>query len=70
MQKVLEKLSFHIGPTNITGSKTVRNLGTMMDYVINMEVQANFICKSASFQRHNVGAIRQYLTKDVAITPL
>ena len=47
------------------GSKTVRNLGTMMDYVINMKAHITSICKSAYFQLHNVGAIGQYLTKDV-----
>ena len=65
MQKGLEKLSFHIGSTEITGLKTIRNLGTMMDSVINMGAHVTSLCKSVYFQLHNVGAIRRYLTKDV-----
>ena len=37
-----------------------------MDSLINREEQVTSICKSAYFQLHNVGAIRQYLTKGVA----
>ena len=43
MQKGLEKLSFHIASTAITSSTTVRNPGTMLNSVINMEEQVTSI---------------------------
>ena len=39
----------------------------MIDSLLNMETEITSIYKSAYFQLNNVVAIRQYLTKDVAV---
>jgi hypothetical protein len=66
IQKSLENHTLHVGSTEVSISKTVRNLGVMMDSVMNMDSQITSVCRSAYFQLRNIGAIRQYLTKDVA----
>ena len=66
MEKTVENLTLHVGSTEVSKSKSVRNLGVMMDCVMNMDAHITSVCKSAYFQLRNIGAIRQYLTKDVA----
>ena len=66
-EKDLKKLSFRIESTEITGSKTIRNIGTMMNSVINVEAQVSSICKSECvLPASQCWAIIQYLTKYVA----
>jgi hypothetical protein len=61
----INDLSFHIGSAGVHPAECARNLGVMMDCVMNMNAQVRAICRSAYFHLHNIGAIRKYLTKEV-----
>ena len=63
--KMIGDMAFHIGASDIPTAKSARNLGVMMESVMNMDVQVTAICKAGYYQLHNIGAIRRYLTTDV-----
>ena len=63
--KKMGELSLHMGATAVPAAESARNLGVIIDKVMDMDAQVTAICKSAYFQLHNIGAIRRYLTPEV-----
>ena len=63
--KKIGDIAFHIGAAEIPAAESARNLGVMMDSVMNMDAQLTAVCKAGYYQLHNIGAIRRYLTTDV-----
>jgi len=55
-----------IGTSEITQSKSCRNLGVMFDSHIKMDVHINSVCRSTHFHLRNIGAIRHHLTDSAA----
>ena len=64
--KEVNQLSIKIGNETIVTTKSVRNLGFIMDSVFNMNDHITSICKSSYFHLRNIGAIRPYLTSEIA----
>ena len=65
-KKKFDALSIQIGPEIVDVTHSVRNLGVMMDSVLNMEDHVTSVCRSCYFHLRNIGAIRQYLECDTA----
>ena len=65
-KKKFDALSIQIGPEIVDVTHSVRNLGVMMDSVLNMEDHVTSVCRSCYFHLRNIGAIRQYLDSDTA----
>ena len=59
-------LGIKIGNETITTSKTVRNLGVVMDPIFNMDDHITSVCQSCYFHLRNIGSIRRYLDEEVA----
>lgn len=53
----------NIGDDIINLSNTVRDLGVMLDSVMNLRSYINSICKSSSLAIRNIGRVRKYLSK-------
>ena len=65
-KKKFDKLSITIGTEVVNSSNCVRNLGFMMDSVLNMEDHITSVCRSSYFHLRNIGAIRRYLDDNTA----
>lgn len=61
-----DMLSINIGPEIVNVTDSVRNLGVMMDSVLNMEDHVTSVCRTCYFHLRNIGAIRKYLDPDTA----
>jgi len=61
-----QNLTLRIGASTITASKSVRNLGMIMDNMLNMENHVNMLTQSAYMKVRNIYHIRKYLTKEAA----
>ena len=59
-------LKIKIGEESIASSKSVRNLGVIMDCVFNMQDHITSVCQSCYFHLRNIGSIRRYLTNETA----
>ena len=57
MMKKVEGLSFHLGATEASSVWTAKNLGVIIDFMMNMEAQVTAVCKTAFYQLHNIEAI-------------
>ena len=49
-------------------SKSVRNLGVLLDESLSVEMQVNQLCKVLYFQLRRIGKIRSFLTVDATNT--
>lgn len=65
-KKQLHSLSINIGSEIVNSSSSARNLGVVMDSVLNMEDHITSVCRSCYFHLRNIGAIRKYLDPDTA----
>ena len=54
--------NINIGDDIINLSNTVRDLGVMLDSVMNLRSHINSICKSSSLAIRNIGRVRKYLS--------
>ena len=54
----------HIGTTVVKPTKSVRNLGVMMDGDGSMNSQVGGLCRTLNFQLRNITRIRKYLDQD------
>ncbi len=59
-------LKIKIGDESILASKSVRNLGVIMDCVFNMQDHITSVCQACYFHLRNIGSIRRYLTNETA----
>ena len=55
-----------IGDSRVPPSKTVRNIGAMLDSSLSMESHVNAVVKACYFQIRSLSKIRKYLTDDSA----
>ena len=60
--------SMRIGQTNISFSKSARNLGVVFDEDLSMSRQVNALCQSAYFEIRRISSIRKYLSTDATKT--
>ena len=61
---LLPNLLLHIGTTVVKPTKSVRNLGVMMDGDGSMNSQVGGLCRTLNFQLRNITRIRKYLDQD------
>ena len=61
---VPQDLTIRVGDTDVTPSKSVRNLGVVMDRTLSMEQQVHSVTRSCYAQLRNIGQIRRFLTPD------
>jgi hypothetical protein len=61
-------LSVNICDTLITASRSVRNLGVMLDSDMSMKDAVTTMCQKAFFQIHLIYQIRDFITEDAART--
>ena len=55
-----------MGTQEVLPSKTVRNIGAMLDSSLSMESHVNAVVKACYFQIRSLSKIRKYLTDDSA----
>ena len=60
----VENRSVRVGESIVLPSKSVRNIGAMLDSTLTMETHINSIIKSCYFQIRSISKIRKYLTID------
>jgi len=65
-KKKFDALSINIGSEVVEAKESVRNLGVMMDSILNMEDHVTSVCRTSYFHLRNIGAIRKYLDSDSA----
>ena len=61
---LLPNLLLHVGTTVVKPTKSVRNLGIMMDADGSMTSQVGGLCRTLNFQLRNIARIRKYLDQD------
>jgi len=61
-----KSLSIRIGNENVDVTNRARNLGVVMDNLLNMENHVTSVCKSCYYHLRNIGMIRRYLDQDTA----
>ena len=64
-----QNINLTIGTSEISLSKSCRNLGVMFDNQVKMDVHINSICRGTHFHLRNIGSIRHLLT-DSAVAQL
>ncbi|KAL8588124.1 hypothetical protein ACOMHN_059498 [Nucella lapillus] len=67
-ESVAAPLSLNIGSSNITFSKSARNLGVIFDKDLSMHEQVKKICQLAYFEIRKISSVRHYLTTDATKT--
>ena len=65
-KKNFDSMSIHIGTETVKAANSARNLGVVMDSLLNMENHVTTVCQSCYFHLRNIGAIRRYLDSDTA----
>jgi hypothetical protein len=65
-KKKIKFLSIRIGNENVNVTNSARNLGVVMDNLLNMENHVTSVCKSCYYHLRNIGMIRRYLDQDTA----
>ena len=60
-KKKFDSLSIHIGSEIVATTNSARNLGVVMDSLLNMEDHVTAVCQSCYFHLRNVGSIRRFL---------
>ena len=66
LRPALEISTLQICSTVISSSPSVRNLGCMFDQAAAMDEHVKFVCKCCYYHLHNIGAVRQMLTREAA----
>ena len=56
--------TFTFGDTTIGTTKSVKNLGVLLDNQLNFNNQVNLMCKKAMLAIRSIGRIKKYLTRD------
>ena len=64
--KLINGIQIKIGDETIIASKSVKNLGVVMDSIFNMDKHVTSVCQSCYFHLRNIGKIRPYLDSDTA----
>ena len=59
--KNVPDIHINIGDTSISPSKTVRDLGVILDNNLTMTSHVNNVCRSASYAIYRIGKLRRYL---------
>ena len=57
-------VSVEIGDSVINSTTQARNIGLIMDNVLNLKAHINSICKGAWYHLRNISTIKQYLNKE------
>ena len=60
--KIISDLNLHVGNSVMKPSKSIKNLGVIIDKNLNVESQVPNICKSTHFHLRNIGSISFYLS--------
>jgi len=61
-------VKLNINDTIITSSKTVKDLGVLLDNDLSMQSQVSSLCRNMYFKLKQIGSVRPFLTTDVAAT--
>ena len=64
--KSVSEQTVSVGDVEVLPSKTVRNIGAMMDSALTMKSHINHVIKSCYVQLRNLSRIRKYLTEEAA----
>ncbi len=64
----VESTHITIGESSIPFSKSVKNLGILLDSNMSMEPQVDDLCRKCLFHLKNIGSIRHLITEDAAAT--
>ena len=66
--KALPELTISVGDEEVKPSRTVRNIGAMLDSTLTMIPHINSITKSCYLQIRNLSRIRKYLSEESSKT--
>ena len=64
----ISEVTLNINDNMITSSKSVKDLGVLLDYDLSMSSQVSSLCKNMYFKLKQIGSVRQFLTTSVTAT--